>query len=320
MAFISKITPYLCRMFKANLKWILLVLLALIWGASFLLMKKGMYAANGDVVFSDVHVGGIRVLLASLSLLPFAIVRVRKSLRLKDWLFLTMVGCFGNFIPAFLFTYAETQVSSGYAGMLNSATPIFAILIGLIVFKRRLSQYQIVGVLIGALGVVLLMLNGGDLSSTGSWLHMSAVILATFCYGISVNVIREKLPHLKSIDIASVSFMILLLPSLLVVYFSGVFDVLQHTPGAITNVGYIAILSLVGTSAALIIFNSIIKLSTILFATSVTYLIPIIAVLLGVLVGEDFNWQQLLSMVVVLSGIFIANSKSNRKSVKEENN
>ena len=293
---------------KIELKaWLLLFVLAGIWGSSFILMKKGMFHDETHPIFSAMQVGALRITIASGVLLPFGIFNLRKIKSFKQFIFLTMVGVFGNFIPAFLFTYAETGLSSGYAGMLNSFTPIFTLLIGFFVFKVRLSSVQIIGVFIGFIGIVLLMLAGSDFKSSGTWRQISAIVLATFMYGISLNTIKHTLQQFSAIEITSLAFSIVFIPSLIANYIFGTVSTLQTNPFALEGLTAISILAIFGTALANIVFNRVITYTSTLFASGVTYFIPIVAVLIGFSFGERITFFQLLAMVVVLIGVFIAN-------------
>ncbi len=297
--------------------WIMLIILALIWGSSFILMKKAMYTESGEHIYTDTQVGALRMVFAALTLLPFAIKGIRQLNSFKKFALLSIVGLCGNFFPSFLFTYAETGISSGYTGMLNSCTPIFAIILGAIIFRDKLTKRQYIGVGIGTTGVILLMLAGQNLSMSGSWMHILAVVLATLCYGISLNVIKHTLQGMKSFEIAALAFFIILIPSIIIAWQQGSLETFQASKQNQLAVIYIIILSVVGTAIALIIFNRMIALSNVLFASSVTYLIPIVAVVIGLGFGEEINIWQILSMLVVISGIFIANgSKSSRTPKK----
>lgn len=278
-------------------------------------MKKAMFTNSGMPIFSDVQVGALRMVVAGLALLPFAIKAIRKINNLRTFVLLATVGLSGNFIPAFLFTYAETGISSGYAGMMNSFTPIFAIVIGVVVFKDRLTKNQTIGVSIGTVGVVLLMLAGRDLSVSGDWSHLGALIFATFCYGTSINVIKHTLKGLKSHEIASLAFFIVLLPSALIAWQFGAMDTFKTNPHALEGFTAIVILSVIGTAAALVLFNKLVANATIVFASSVTYLIPIIAVLIGLYFGETINSLQVGAMFIVIGGVFIA-SRHKKARVK----
>ncbi|TNE53517.1 MAG: DMT family transporter [Bacteroidetes bacterium] len=286
---------------------LLLFLLAGIWGSSFILMKLAMYTSDGSTIFNDTQVASLRMLIASLVLIPVSIVSIRKIKQKKDFLFLGAVGVFGNFIPAFLFTYAETSLSSGYAGMLNSFTPVFALLIGSFFFKQRMTLIQVTGIGIAFGGIVLLMKAGNSLTGGASFPHVLAVIAATCCYGISLNVIKHRLGHLSSMQITSLSFGLLLVPGLIACFLFKTPAVFEQSEHAWKGLGYILTLSIVGTAIALVIFNRVIAISSTLFASSVTYLIPIVAVILGTLYGEELNLLQVISMLVVLIGVFVAN-------------
>jgi len=287
--------------------WLLLLMLACVWGSSFILMKKGMFTEDEEPIFSDVQVGALRMLIAGLVLLPLAIRHLKKIESFKQFFMLAIVGFTGNFFPAFLFTYSETGLSSGYAGMLNSFTPIFTIIIGFFVFNIRLSMIQIIGVIIGTVGIVLLMIAGKNLSITGTWYHIFAIVLATFMYAISLNTIKHTLQKFKAVEITSLAFFIVLLPAIIVSISTGTFETIQTNEHALEGLGYISVLAIVGTALAVIVFNQIISYSSALFASSVTYFIPIVAVLIGIRYGETIGWSQIGSMAVVLIGVFIAN-------------
>jgi len=295
--------------------WLLLLMLACVWGSSFILMKKGMFSSDGTEIFSDIQVGALRMLIAGLVLAPFAIRNLKKIQTLRQFFMLTIVGFTGNFFPAFLFTYAETGLSSGYAGMLNSFTPIFTIIIGFFIFQIRLTLIQIIGVTIGTVGIVLLMIAGKNLSITGTWYHIFAIVLATLMYGISLNTIKHTLQMFKAIEITSLAFFIVLIPAFFVNLGAGTLETIQTNKFALEGLGYISILAIVGTAFAVLIFNQIISYSSALFASSVTYFIPMVAVLIGLGFGEKIGWTQIGSMGIVLIGVFIANYWAQMKRV-----
>lgn len=270
-------------------------------------MKKAMFASDGSPVFSDVQVAALRMLIASAVLLPFAVLAFRKVRTLRVALMLLIVGSCGNFFPAFLFTYSETGISSGYAGMLNSCTPIFALIIGFVVFRQRLTPVQIAGVAVGAGGVIWLMLAGSDLAIQGNWTHIAAVVAATFFYAVSLNTIKYTLQHFRSIEITALAFSFLFFPALVIAWSSGAFSKIVTNPHATEGLTALGILSVVGTALAVLLFNRLVAVSSVLFASSITYLIPVFAVLIGVWFGEHVSATQVLAMGVVLGGVFLAN-------------
>lgn len=266
-----------------------------------------MFTDAGDAIFSDRQVAALRMTFASLALAPFALLKLNKIMRWKDVLLLSIVGFSGNFFPAYLFTYAETGISSGYTGMLNSFTPIFALIIGFAIFRNKLTSIQILGVLVGTVGIVLLSVSGADLSISGSMWHIGAVIIATLCYAISLNTIKYTLQAYSGLEITAIAFFMILLPAVASNIYDDTWSVIVTNPHAGEGLFYIAILSIVGTAFAVYLFNILIANSSVLFSSSVTYLIPIVAVVIGLMYGEAINIYQVLSMGVILLGVFIAN-------------
>ena len=298
---------YFCAV-KQNLKsWLLLLLLACIWGSSFILMKKGMFTSSGEAIFSAPQVASLRILLAALVLFPFAIPSLKKLFHRKNaWRFLS-VGLSGNLIPAFLFTYAETGISSGLAGMLNSFTPIFTLLVGVLLFQIKAKLFQVIGAAIGTAGIFLLVILGKSASFTGNMEQIIAVIIATLLYGLSLNLIKHKLAGFTSIEITSLSFASILIPSAFAFFYFQTPAVMFTNPAAGPAFLYISILGIIGTAMAVFLFNGIIKKSSALFASSVTYLIPIVAVIIGLSFSEEITYNQVGAMVIVLLGVFIVN-------------
>tara|TARA_R110000737_G_scaffold193532_1_gene214819 strand:+ start:17844 stop:18719 length:876 start_codon:yes stop_codon:yes gene_type:complete len=270
-------------------------------------MKRGMQTVDGEPIFTDMQVGALRMFFAGSILLPFSIKALRKIKKGRDILFLFIVGFCGNFIPAFLFTYAETSISSGYAGMLNSFTPIFTVIIGFFVFKIRLNTVQIIGLAIGTLGMILLMYFGHLEPNNGGLIHVLAIVLATFLYGVSLNTIKHKLGHFTAVEITSVALLLVLIPALITNGYFGTIQTIRTNEHAFEGIIYIAILGIVGTAFAVIIFNQIIAMRDALFASSVTYFIPIVAVFIGFGFNESINLSQIGSMFIVLMGVFFVN-------------
>ena len=301
-------------MTKKSLAWVYLLLLGIIWGVSFILMKRGMHAMDGTNLFSSSQVAALRMVISGLVLLPITLLNLKQLKQKKDLIFFACVGYFGNFFPAFLFTYAETGLSSGLTGVMNSLTPIFTILIGFMVFKHTISKFQLTGLIIAVVGVIFLILGGENVSFSGNLSQIIAVAAATLCYAISVNVIKYKLSEYKAIEIASIAFGTTLIPSAIITYFSGAIDFLQHEPKAWEGLGFICILSVVGTVIALFYFNKLIAISSTIFASSVTYIIPIVALFFGLSDGESIHYLQVLAMFVILGGVFMVNRNTRQKT------
>lgn len=298
--------------------WLILLVLACVWGSSFILMKLGMEdLGSGAKIFNSNQVGSLRMAFAGLVLLPFGLKHLRKLKGAKTIFSILIVGFFGNFFPAFLFTYAETGLSSGYTGMLNSCVPIFTILISFAVFGQAIKKIQIIGIVIGTAGVIWLMIAGAKLDSIGTWWHIGAVVLATLCYAISVNVIKNNLQGMKPFVVTCLAFLTTIIPAIGLVFFFETPEVLVENEYGLQGILFILVLAVVGTAIAVIIFNYLISISSALFASSVTYFIPIVAVIIGLYFKETINLWQILAMFVILVGVYIANSKQRNKLKKE---
>lgn len=289
--------------------WGLLLFLAGIWGSSFLLMKRGMMdKESGELIFSNNQVAAMRMLFAATVMFPFGIRNFRIIKNNKIFISLIAVAFLGNFFPAFLFTYAETAISSGYAGMLNSCTPIFTLIIGAVFFKQPLVKLQIIGVLIGTAGIIGLVNGVNTVDTSGTWHHVFAVVLATIFYATSVNTIRFNLSHIKPIKMTSVAFTLSFLPALILFFVFDTPETIVSNEHSTSALVYILILAIIGTAFAVLVFNHLINNSTALFASSVTYFIPIVAVLIGLIDGETISGLQILSMFIILTGVFLANA------------
>jgi len=277
-----------------------LLFLAFIWGSSFILMKKGL------IVYSYTEVAALRMSISFICLLPFAIKSIKKVEK-KYWKYLLIVGLFGNGIPAFLFTKAQTGLSSSLTGMLNSLVPLFALILGVIVFKASFSRAKITGVLIGLIGAIGLIAANGIDTENSNLFFTFYVIAATICYAISVNVIKSYLEDINSLVITAMAFLCIGPPILGYLFTTDfIFNTTQH-PYAPTALLYISILSIFGTVISVIVFNMLIKKTSSIFATSVTYLIPIVAIFWGIIDGEVINTIQIISIIVILLGVYFIN-------------
>jgi drug/metabolite transporter (DMT)-like permease len=283
-----------------NLKWILLIVLSVVWGSSFILMKRGLEAFSSD------QVAAMRIGFAYIFLLPFLIKYYNINLK-KYWKGLVGMGVFGNLIPAFLFTRAETGISSSLAGMLNALTPLFTVVIGWIAFRQRTNIFQIIGVLIGLCGAFLLVYYGKSVSESGNLKFAMMVVAATFCYAISVNMIRRYLSEMNSTRATVWAFMFTGPIALSYLFSTNFVEVLNMHPQALSSIGYTAILGIFGSALAVIAFNELIKLSNAVFASTTTYLIPITAVYWGVREGESVTSIQIAAIGVILGAIWLVN-------------
>lgn len=297
---------------KKVISWIILIALSLVWGSSFILMKQGLKAFSSD------EVAGLRITIASAFMLPFLVAHYKLDVK-KNLKGLLLMGVFGNLIPAFLFTKAETQISSSLTGMLNALTPMFTIVIGMISFNHKISKNQIIGVLVGLIGAIALVTLGDDKDDqTKNVMYSLLVAAATLCYAISVNGIKAYLGHVKSLTATVWSFT--LIGPVAAIYLFGFTDVVAHAtqhPEGMRSLGFVSILAIVGSALSVVVYNTLIKLSGTVFAASCTYLIPIVAIGWGLFDGEIINLAQILAVIVVIAGIWMINSTG--KSKESEN-
>ncbi|RCU43458.1 DMT family transporter [Chryseobacterium lacus] len=283
-------------------KWILLIVLTLIWGSSFILIKKGLEH------FDPYQVGALRVLIAGVLLSPLAIIHRKKFPRKRiKWLVLAAFS--GNFIPMFLFPIAETQISSSVAGIINSMMPIFVIIVGGLFWKSATTGRQILGVSISFSGACLLML--GSQGETGiKFFPILLLLIATFLYAISMTTVKAKLNDISSQVLSGfVFFYVLFLPSLLALISTGFFGEFKGTSSEFLGLGYVSLLSIFGTGLAMLLNYRLLKISSPLFASTVTLLMPIVAVLWGVLDGERLTAIQFTGGLIIIGGLIFLRSK-----------
>lgn len=286
---------------RSGAAWALLITLALIWGSSFILIKKGL------TVYSPGEVGALRILSAALFLMPLAI-RPLARLGAKDIALLFAAGLIGSFIPAFLFAKAQTQLSSSVTGVINALTPLFTLIFGALLFNRPVDRGQIAGLVLGFAGTAVLVLAG----SGGNWSDLNFyalfVVLATICYGINVNFIKFSFEGMRPLVITSVSLLVVgPLAAAYLFGFTGFVEKTATTPDVWFPLAGIIALGIIGTAVALVIFNKLIKISSPVFSSSVTYIIPIVALAWGVVDNEKLLPGHLLGAAAIILGVWLAN-------------
>lgn len=281
----------------------LLLLLSLIWGTSFILIKQGLK------VFAPDEVGAIRVTAAAIFLLPLALMRI-KELKSGDHFKLFLSGMMGIFIPAFLFATAQTNLNSSLAGILNTLSPVWTMIIGALLFGQRFRGYAVLGIIISFAGTILLTLSRSGNAITGINAYAFLIVLACALYGANLNWLKFRVQNLSTLTITSVS--ILFIGPLGAIYLFGFSDFTQKLttePGALKALGFLLILALMSTAVANLLFTKLLKISTPLFSSSVTYIMPIVAVMWGVLDGEKLQPGHFVGMAAMLGGVYLANKK-----------
>ncbi|MFB9078592.1 DMT family transporter [Flavobacterium procerum] len=284
-----------------QLKWIYLSILSLIWGSSFILIKKGL------IGLTAIQVGSFRIIFAALFLLIVGFNSLKKISR-RQWKFVALTSLFGTFMPAYLFAIAETQVESSIVAILNSLTPLNTLVLGILAFGIQFQKRQVMGVFIGLIGCLLLVLSGDSSGGSQNYLYVLLVVVATLSYAINVNLIKKYLHDLNSVSITTGNFTVLLLPALIILSTT---DIGQRINLEETrhSIFFVMILGVLGTGIANILFFKLIQMSSPVFATSVTYLIPIVAFFWGLLDNEMLTPIQSVGAFVILIGVYLSAKK-----------
>lgn len=284
-----------------QLKWVYLMVLALVWGSSFILIKKGL------IGLTALQLGSLRIIFAAVFLLLIGFKSLSK-IPVRKWKYIALTSLFGTFIPAYLFAIAQTEIDSSVSSILNSLTPLNTLILGALVFGLQFKRNQIFGILIGLIGSALLILNGAIHHPEQNYYYAILVLIASICYAVNVNLIKKYLHDLSPLSITTGNFMVLFFPASLILFFSGFFEVL-HDVKVQEAVLFIMILGVVGTGIANILFFKLIQMSSPVFATSVTYLIPVVAFCWGLLDNEMLTPVQFFGAFIVLIGVYLSAKK-----------
>jgi drug/metabolite transporter (DMT)-like permease len=284
-----------------QLKWVYLSFLALVWGSSFILIKRGL------IGLSALQVGSLRIIFAAVFLLLIGFRSLPKIPKHK-WKYIVMTSMFGTFVPAFLFALAQTEIDSSVTSILNSLTPLNTLVLGTLVFGVSFQRRQVLGVFIGLVGSLLLVFNGAMNHPDQNYYYAILVIIASICYAINVNLIKRFLSDLSPLSITTGNFAVLLAPASLILFFTGFSEVI-YIEKVQQAVLFIVVLGVVGTGIANILFFKLIQISSPVFATSVTYLIPVVAFFWGLLDNEMLTPIQFLGAFIILIGVYLSAKK-----------
>ncbi|MDA7810380.1 DMT family transporter [Flavobacteriaceae bacterium] len=287
-------------------KWIYLVILSVIWGSSYILIKKTL------IGLTPLQLGSLRVIFTFIVLLIIGFNSLKKIPKDKwKWIFAT--GYIGSFFPSFFFAFAQTEIDSGVAAILNSLTPLATLIIGVGFYKFIIDSKQIIGVIIGLIGSFFLIYEGSTINPDQNFLFVGFIIVASICYATSVNMLKYHLQDIPATSIALGNFLCILPPAVILLFYSGFMDInIKESPEVQNALFYIIILSIFGSAFAKILFNKFIQIASPVFASSVTYTLPIVAIMWGFLDGETISLRQFFATAIILVGVFLANKqKSN---------
>lgn len=289
-------------------KWGTLVILSLIWGSSYILIKKGLTG------LTPIQLGSLRVIVTTLLIAPIGYQKIKHIPREKmKWVALS--AFVGSFFPAYLFAFAETEISSSVTAVMVSLTPLFTLLISVIVFGEELLKKQVLGVLVGFTGIIVLI-NKELLSSSFNIVYVMFIVLAAVCYAINANVLKYKLPNIPALGIVFMSFLFMFIPAFIILCFSSFpFSDFASDPLIIESIIYIVILALFGTAIAKVLYIKLLAISTPVFSVSTTYLMPVVAIFWGLLDGEEFKLTQFTGTAIILLGVYLVTKKKAPKKV-----
>ena len=283
-------------------KWGTLIILSIIWGSSYILIKKGLTG------LTPVQLGSIRVIITTILIAPIGYNKIKHIPKNKmKWVAIS--AFVGSFFPAYLFAFAETEISSSVTAVMVSLTPLFTLLISVIIFGEELLKKQVLGVIIGFLGIVVLIHNE-LLSSSFNILYVMFVVLAAFCYAVNANLLKYKLPNIPALGIVFMSFLFMFIPAFIVLFFSDFpFSNFTSNPLILESIIYIIILALFGTAIAKVMYIKLLAISTPVFSVSTTYLMPVVAIFWGLLDGEEFKLTQFIGTSIILIGVYLVTKK-----------
>ena len=281
-------------------KWIYLITLAIIWGSSFILIKKSL------IGLTPIQLGALRTFIAGIFVLLIGSSSLKKIKKFQ-WKYIIVSSLLGTLFPAFFFAFAITGIDSSVASILNSLTSLNALIVGTLFFGVVFKRVQLIGVLIGLAGTIILIMESSSLNPNQNYWYAVFVLTASLGYAFNVNIIKKYLSDIPAMSITAGHFILLIFPVLLILIFSGFFTSVEFTPQTNSSLIYLIILSVVGTGLAKIMFNKLIQISSPVFSTSVAYLIPVVAIIWGFVDGEKVSYLQLLAGIIILAGIYIVN-------------
>lgn len=289
-------------------KWVYLITLSIIWGSSYILIKKGL------VGLTPLQLGSTRIIMTTVILMIFGWKQLQKIPK-NAWKWIILTGFFGTFFPSYLFAFAETVIDSSVAAVLNGMTPLFTLILGLLFFNSIFKWMKIIGVLVGFGGTLVLVSNEFTMRSGLSSWYAFLVVAATLCYSINVNLIKHKLQGVPALAIALGNFIAIVIPAFVVLLFVDFpWTKIISSSEVSSSIGYILILSLFGTALAKVMFNELVSISTAVFSISITYLLPIVAIAWGILDGEQFTLIQWLGCALILLGVYLITDKKRPKN------
>ncbi|MCD8407131.1 DMT family transporter [Tenacibaculum dicentrarchi] len=283
-----------------QVKWLYLIVLALVWGSSFILMKKALIGVT------PIQLGALRILITAIFLLLIGFKSLKK-IQKKHQIYILYTAFLGTFFPVFMYAFAVKGIDSAITAILSSLTPFNTFILGALIFGFTFNKKQFIGILVGLIGTLILILKGAELNPNQNYWYAILVVFSSIGYAFNVNIIKKYLSDLDALAITTGNFLVLIIPASLVLFFSDFFTLFELNDQMTTTFGYITILAILGTGIAKILYNKMVHLTTPIFASSVTYLIPIVAVAWGLADDEKLSLVQLLAGGIILFGVWLVN-------------
>jgi drug/metabolite transporter (DMT)-like permease len=285
-----------------QLRWFYLILLSFIWGSSYILMKKAL------IGLTPIQVGTLRMIFTALTLFAFGYKSITGLTR-KEWYYITLVAYLGTFFPVFMFAYAIQHIDSSITSILNSVTPLLTLILGALFFGYSFLRKQVAGIIIGLIGAAFLILKGAEINPDQEYSYAVLVIIASVGYAFNVNILKKHLEHLSALSITTASFSTLFIPALFILWRTGFFNT-EYSTATYNSLLYLVVLAVFGTAMAKTLFNKLVQISSPIFSSSVTYLIPVVAIFWGVLDGEKLHLSQVIAGFLILFGIYLTNKNN----------
>ena len=285
-----------------NNRWFLLLFISITWGSSFILIKKSL------LVFSPYEIGAIRVVGSGLILAAIgipAIIRMRRG----TLLWVIIAGFFGNFLPMFLFPIAQTQVSSSLAGILDSLVPIFILAFSFLLFGIKSKLTQIIGAIIGFIGATSLIYFSEGNSENSQFSYAMLIVLAAASYAVNSLIVKEKIPELNAVKLTAAVYTFWAIPSGIILYYTGMIQNFEMQNSYVEPLFYMGFLTVFGTAIAMLLYFKLIQNTSAVFASISSYLLPVVAIIWGILDGEKFTFWYIFGGVLIMIGIYLIREK-----------
>lgn len=297
----------------APIHWVILIGLSLVWGCSFLFIKRGLES------FSAIQVAALRMGISGVAFIPYIAFRLHK-IDWSKWKYYLLVGLLGSALPAILFAMAQTQVNSSVSGVLNALAPLFTLVFGILLFGAPFIKPKVIGVLVGLLGAIVLMVFGQKIGESRNMWFGLFCIAGTMCYGINTNMVGKYLKGVNPIDVSAVAYVAVGIPYLFILFGTTNFvEVMQTNPQAYESLKYLCALALLGTVIANALFIHLIQQTNPLFGSSVTYIMPIVSIVLGAKDHESISIYHFIGMALILLGVYITNRKYSQSALSAAN-